>query len=154
MREPLVLAPGAVVVGIDGSDESREALRWALGHLPEAARVYAVCVWEAPTYAAIGEPRAVADMAQLRTSVEKLVSEVASDRAADVEVDILSGSPGASLCRLSEEAAHVVIGSGSHGALVGLVTGAIAEHLVRNASCPVTVVRSSGAVAEHDHADD
>ncbi|WP_219420020.1 universal stress protein [Pseudonocardia nigra] len=38
-----------MVVGIDGSDASRDALRWALAHASETgAEVYAIAVWHQP----------------------------------------------------------------------------------------------------------
>jgi len=64
----------------------------------------------------------------------------------DAEARIIGGSPGPAICGLAEElgAAAIVMGTRGHGGIKRAVLGSVADHVTRNAPCPV-VVGSSGS---------
>ena len=65
-----------------------------------------------------------------------------------VEVDFLvwEGDPGESILEAAqaERADMIVVGSHGRGAVGRFLIGSVSDHVVRNASCPVLVVRTSG----------
>jgi nucleotide-binding universal stress UspA family protein len=66
-----------------------------------------------------------------------------TERHPDVAVRRLPVVGGATraLVEASSEAALVVVGSRGHGALAGTLFGSVSRHLLRQAHCPVAVVR-------------
>jgi len=72
-------------------------------------------------------------------------------RAAGVGVEFLvwDGEPGPSIvdAAASEQADLVIVGSHGRGRVGRIVLGSVSEHLVRNAPCPVLVVRSRPKLA-------
>jgi nucleotide-binding universal stress UspA family protein len=143
-----------IVVGVDGSDESRAALAWAVeeGRLRQVP-VLAIHAWElpvVPTATGLVPPNVdiVADLTELREGslglVETMVREVAAD-AADVEVRPLAveDKPVNALLDAAEknDAQLIVVGSRGHGGFVALLVGSTSEQVARHASCPVVIHR-------------
>jgi nucleotide-binding universal stress UspA family protein len=143
-----------IVVGVDGSDESRAALAWALeeGRLRQAP-VLAIHAWELPVVAtATGlvppSVEVVGDVTELRQGaadlVETMVREVAGD-AADIEVTPLAvdDKPVNALLDAAEknDAQMIVVGSHGHGGFVALLIGSTSDQVARHATCPVVIHR-------------
>jgi nucleotide-binding universal stress UspA family protein len=143
-----------IVVGVDGSAESRAALAWALeeGRLRQAP-VLAIHAWELPVVAtATGlvppSVEVVGDVTELRQGaadlVETMVREVAGD-AADVEVTPLAvdDKPVNALLDAAEknDAQMIVVGSHGHGGFVALLIGSTSDQVARHATCPVVIHR-------------
>jgi nucleotide-binding universal stress UspA family protein len=148
-----------LLVGVDGSDESVAALRWAANH-PQAldAVIEVVHVWEdSPLYAG-GLASAVAGMYPGPGSRTELVEDSLAEQARAVCVEAIAqadlrdtvldlrprtvcGSPGVVLTELARDADLLVVGPSGHGALWGGLLGSVVLHLVTHASCPVVVVR-------------
>jgi nucleotide-binding universal stress UspA family protein len=137
-----------VVVGVDGSDASRTALRAALGEATLAGTgVEAVAAfslghswYEAYPVA----PPAVAQVgAEVRARVGALVRDVAGDgsRAPQVRVRVVRGRPTDVLVEAAQDAVLLVVGSHGHGAVRGLLLGSVALGCALAADCPVMVVR-------------
>jgi nucleotide-binding universal stress UspA family protein len=65
-----------------------------------------------------------------------------------VTVDFLvwEGDPGEAIidAAQAEGADMIIVGSHGRGAVGRFLIGSVSDHVVRNASCPVLVVRSSG----------
>ena len=133
-------------VACDTGVESRAALL-AAEQLARAlgARLVAITVYEPVTapYAAPGIPAGVVDLdRQLKDELEEEVRRVVGGvTAVEVEVRVLSGSPGDVLV----DAAHdgidlLVMGSRGYGAVRGVLLGSVSRHLVDHAPCPVLVV--------------
>jgi nucleotide-binding universal stress UspA family protein len=143
-----------IVVGVDGSDESRAALAWAVeeGRLRQVT-VLAVHAWElpvVPTATGLVPPSVdvAADLSEVREGaaglVETMVREVAGD-ASDVEVRPLTveQKPVSALLDTAEEngAQMIVVGSRGHGGFVSLLVGSVSDQVARHASCPVVIHR-------------
>jgi nucleotide-binding universal stress UspA family protein len=139
-----------IVVGVDGSDESKEALRWALEEARlRDATVRAVYAWRDPYVLApgFGLPEDFEFDALRERAVETLdavVAEVAG-KTSDVLVDkvVAEGPAGSVLVQAAEDAELLVVGSRGHGGFVGLLLGSVSQQCVTHAPCPVLVVRGS-----------
>jgi nucleotide-binding universal stress UspA family protein len=83
---------------------------------------------------------------QVRERREQLAQElVERGRAAGIEVSFLiwTGDPGDMIVEAAEaeHADMILVGSHGRGAVGRLFLGSVSEHVVRNAPCPVLVVR-------------
>lgn len=146
---------GTIVVGVDGSAASLEALRWAAEEARlRGARVVALHAWVFVPAAPIGDPGMIAIPAgdlvgQLEAETEAARTEVAVAVAQvfgpepDVEVEqrLTESEPGEALVAESESADLVVVGSHGRSGLRAAILGSVSRHVVEHARCPVVVVR-------------
>ena len=158
MRGRLERVAGTIVVGVDGSTASIEALRWAADEARlRGAKVLALRAWAFVPAAPIGDPGMIAIPAgdlvgQLeaesdaaRAELAEAVAEVFGART-DVEVEqrLVENEPGEALVAESESADLVVVGSHGRSGLRAAILGSVSRHVVDHAHCPVVVVRSRG----------
>ena len=146
-RERDERAQDRIVVGVDGSDESKAALRWAADMAKALdCALDVLCVWEFPvvttwegTYAVTlpdYDPEAVA----LETA-EQAVTEVFGDqRPAELSVATKLGSPSGALIEASADATMLVVGSRGLGGFKGMLLGSVSRVCAEHAQCPVLVV--------------
>jgi nucleotide-binding universal stress UspA family protein len=139
------------VVGVDGSAESLEALRWAVAEARArgGGDVRAVQVWTLP-YSGLATSLAPAPYGLPdRTVIEEMARQhLASTLEAlgdtspvVVHAELREGQPAAVLVELSGEADVVVVGSRGRGGFAALLLGSVSAHIVRHAVCSVVVVR-------------
>lgn len=137
--------PGAVVVGIDGSDSSRRALEWAAEYAHQMARpLVAVSAWEWPgRFGAFAPWPSSTDFERdaRHILVESIEKALGPDRAPRVGWKVVRGQPAIVLVEASRTAALVVVGSRGHGEIVGMFLGSVSEYLSTHAHCPVVIVR-------------
>lgn len=137
---------GRIVVGVDGSPASLDALRWA-AHQAEltGACLEAVTSWSYPT--TYGFPViANVDWEQgARTVLDQAVVEALGDAGESVVRRVAEGHPARLLADVSEGADLLVVGSRGHGGFAGLLLGSVSEYVVAHAPCPVVVVRHPAA---------
>lgn len=146
----------SILVPTDFSEGSRAALSYAKFMAREVgARLELLHVWEAPYYllqdAMLSLPgqapqplgRYARDLAQ--REMEKLVAEVRSTSDLRVQGGVESGSPAKTIVELARDGEHDMIIMGTHGrsGLRHLITGSVAEKVVRGAPCPVLTIRST-----------
>ncbi|WP_448612343.1 universal stress protein [Geodermatophilus sp. URMC 60] len=148
-------AGGTVVVGVDGSPGSRDALGYAL---TAAARRGAVLELVASSagelYWMSGAPFAFRDLAEIRGDTEKRVLDLLHEVAGQLGIPLDGGAgsvrtqvvatvdPAAvELTQRSGDAALLVVGSRGRGGVRSTLLGSVALHCVVHASCPVLVVR-------------
>ncbi len=135
-----------VVVGIDGSAASLDALEWA-AHQAEltGAKLEIVMTWDWPmTYGwAVPIPEGFDPEHDVQTALEKIEADVLAKHP-DIEIvaRVLQGHPAPLLVEESKGADLLVVGSRGHGEFVGMVIGSVSEYCVTNAHCPVLVHRS------------
>ncbi len=155
---------GTIVVGVDGSEESQAALRWAA----EEARlrnadlkvVYAYDYQPAWRQFRYGDDimssgtdtermreRLEHDATEAREHADALVRDLAAD-AGDTggKVEALAiehSNPAEALVEASADADLLVVGSRGRGGFAGLVLGSVSQQCVQHATCPVTVIRGS-----------
>ncbi|MFJ8917112.1 universal stress protein [Amycolatopsis sp. NPDC102389] len=146
---------GAVVVGYDGSEQARKAVRWAAGEA--AARGCGLVVVHVVGFMPLAEAapgggtwpgflEAGQETAQRRA--ETLLGDVAQEcRRAwpelAVSTRLLSGRAPEALADAAENADLLVIGSSGLTALPRLLVGSTADELLRECHRPIVVVRDS-----------
>jgi len=142
------------VVGIDGSEQSQEALRWALRQARlTGASVDMVAVWRYPvTYslAVMGEDLGLE--AEARKMLAEVLSQAGED-AAGVEVRELvgEGPPAQVLLDSARGADLLIVGSRGRGGFASAVLGSVSLACVLHAPCPVLVFREGrGSGERHD----
>jgi nucleotide-binding universal stress UspA family protein len=135
-----------IIVGIDGSEPSRAALRWATAEAKRrGARLHVVLAyhWRWPGMHPNPNGELAATSRQLAgLAVDDAVKE-ARELAPDVEVrgDAMLGLPAQALIDLSPDAALVVVGSRGHGGFASLLLGSVSDQVAAHALGPVAVVR-------------
>ncbi|MFE2752302.1 universal stress protein [Actinosynnema sp. NPDC059335] len=138
-----------ILIGVDGSPASREALRWALRQAMKTGdTVEATMAW-------LREPEFVAatsmgvhphaDRPDHRHPAEELHAIVDEVRATVpgappvAEVTVV-GDAGTALSRASRQADLLVVGTHGHTRLSEVFLGSVAADCLRHATCPVVVV--------------
>ncbi|QOV38345.1 universal stress protein [Streptomyces ferrugineus] len=141
-----------IVVGVDGSDSSKQALRWAVRQA-ELTRgvVEAMTAWDMPQFhGALGWlPPSSSDEGALedraREDLARVVGEtVGAQPPVEVRTAVHYGTPASVLLRASRDASLLVVGSRGLGGFAGLLLGSVAQHCAQHADCPVVVVRDRG----------
>jgi nucleotide-binding universal stress UspA family protein len=135
-----------IVVGIDGSEPSKEALRWAIeqGRLTGAA-INAVTAWEYP----IGYGwELLFDTEGLAKASEQVLTETITEVAGDnppvfIDSQVIAGHPAYVLIQAAEDAQLLVLGCRGHGGFVGALVGSVSQYCVQHAPCPVVIIRGA-----------
>jgi nucleotide-binding universal stress UspA family protein len=145
-----------LVVGVDGSDHSRRALRWA-GVVAGAAKVPIRVVesWSQPAFAAFPgatAPTPPEEMDELvRQDATAIAAEVlGSDTAVSVAVDVRRGPPARAILQAVRPGSVLVLGSRGRGGFKGLLLGSVSQECVEYAPCPVVVVRTDRTLEAGD----
>ena len=141
--------PG-VIVGVDGSDHSRYALRWAmreavLRHVPltvltvhpDPVRPATGIYWGLRTY-----PENSFDPDLVRAAVQEFVDKVASEiggTVPEVTVSVATGDAAEELLRASRDADMLVVGSRG-GGFARLLLGSVSSQVMHHAECPVVAI--------------
>lgn len=137
------MTPGRIVVGIDGSPSSLDALRWALRQARLAGDVVeVVSAWRAPT--AYGGYPVIAEEDWQHNAEEVLdtaLSEVPEAEDEAVGRHVVRGHPASVLVERASGADLLVVGSRGRGEFAGMLLGSVSQHVVAHAPCPVVVVR-------------
>jgi len=130
---------GRIVVGVDGSEASRDALSWAADQADlTGAALVVVNAW-GPIY-----PVGIDPEEKARKAVVKILELVlGADRAGAVQLVLSPDAPGHLLVHEAREADLLVVGSHGHGALKDALLGSVSEHCVHHAACPVVVIRAA-----------
>jgi len=133
-----------IVVGVDGSEPSLKALRWAAQQARlTGATLRVLTTWEVatgtgwvPTFPVDYDPQAVA-----RQALDEAVTEtLGADPDVAVERIVKEGHAAPVLLAAAKDADLLVVGSHGHGAFAGMLIGSVSEHLVRHAPCAIVVV--------------
>jgi nucleotide-binding universal stress UspA family protein len=132
-----------IVVGVDGSHGSIEALRWAQ-RTAQVMRVGidATIVWTFESDSGMGmlpgnwNPRSDAE----KTLASTLTAAFGRVHPADLRSVVVQGNPAKVLLDASEDAEMVVVGSRGIGGFAGLLIGSVSANCAAHASCPVAVV--------------
>src|SRR5437899_5706332 len=145
-----------IVVGVDGSASSEQALRWALRQ-PRltGATIEAVIAWHFPFISggyAWPPAGVMVSTADLRKIAERVLADTVSratsdDVPAPVTQEVLEGDAAAVLIRESASADLLVVGSRGYGGLAEAMLGSVGQHCVHHAACPVVIVRGDVTTA-------
>lgn len=126
-------------MGVDGSQQSRRALMWAL---PYAARLGTVVevVMTVPRTDDAAETRANVHEAQ--ASLRALVDEVVgtAENPPPVSLEVVEGDPAVVLVNASRSADLIVLGSHGMSRISNPALGSVSTACIRMGSCPVLVI--------------
>lgn len=139
-----------VVVGVDGSEPSNEALRWAARQAElTGSQLRVVMCWELPSMAYWAPlPEGLDLEKDAQVALHRTVLDVlGAAPAVKVSEVVCEGHPAPALLAESADAELLVVGSRGHGAFTGMLIGSVSEHCVTHATCPVVVVRSRSGTA-------
>jgi nucleotide-binding universal stress UspA family protein len=134
-----------IIVGVDGSQPSREALRWAA----EEARVrhaslQVVMSWHVPYVGSYPYVGTAFDPAlferDARQTLDELVDATATAGVPNVERVLVMGDAASALLTASKDADLLVVGSRGLGGFAGLLLGSVSHHLAHHATCPLVII--------------
>ena len=137
-----------ILVGVDGSRGSRNALAWAAAEAAEhGADLVVMTVWERPLLPPMGSggvPESpVPDPSDTATQdlLKVIRSELGENPPVLVQPRVKQGNPAQVLIEESTDADLLVVGPRGHGGFKGLVLGSVSQHVAAYAKCPVAVIR-------------
>ncbi len=139
---------GLIVVGVDGSESSVEALRHALQQAKQdGSTVRVVTAWHVPGFAYGGV--GASPLVDVRTQFEKDAKAIqrqciqdAGEAAKGVQIDsaILEGRTASVLLEEASNADLLVVGSRGHGGFSGLLLGSVSQECAQHSPCPIVIV--------------
>ncbi len=143
-----------IVVGVDGSPASVEAVRWAANYATLAGvDLQAVTSWTAPGSSGLGlgvgydtadlDWQAIAEQTQ-----QTALAEALPGHASPLQHTVVFDHPAAALIAAAEGADLLVVGSRGHGGFAGMLLGSVSAHVAAHAPCPVLVIRHSFAAGD------
>jgi nucleotide-binding universal stress UspA family protein len=165
--------PNTIVVGVDGSDGSVVALRWALDEARlRGSSVRVVHAYRSPQFpltepqlgvaGGMGVPVMADEGAeelrrtvetQARGVIDESVRRAGGDAVDEVEIErvALDGPAAQTLIEAGRGAELLVVGSRGHGGFVGLLLGSVSQQCAQHPPCPVVILPPPGE-AEPDSA--
>lgn len=135
-----------IVVGVDGSSSSLQALRWAMQQARRTGdEVHAVISWMPPTtYGwALGTPDIDWPANARQVLDDALASTVTAEEAAGMHRHVIRGHPAQALLDAADGAELLVVGSRGHGGFGGMLLGSVSQHVIAHSPCPVVVIRDA-----------
>jgi nucleotide-binding universal stress UspA family protein len=139
------MSTNEVIVGVDGSPTSIDALRWAIDEAKHTgAVVVAVHSWEVPFVgdltgtAVMPDRRLLEDGAQ--ATLDHAIAAAGDHPDVKVRGEVREGAAARNLLDRSADARMLVVGARGHGGFVGLLVGSVATQCVNHAVVPVVVV--------------
>ncbi len=143
--------PG-IIVGVDGSDHSRYALRWAmqeavLRHIPltvmtvrpDPVRPATTIYWGLHTSPENRDTEDLAAQKALQEFADQVAGEIGG-MVPEVTVSVATGNPAEELVKASRDADMLVVGSRGLGGFGRLMMGSVSSQVTHHAACPVVVV--------------
>ena len=140
-------APGPVVVGVDGSPNSIEALKMAIHEAQwRSVPLKAIISWQYPSsYGIEGMGFAMTDPRledEARGVLANAVAQACPNNADRSKIEQIAtfGTPAKVLIDASEGASLLVVGARGHGGFMGLLMGSSSTQVAHHAHCPVLIV--------------
>jgi nucleotide-binding universal stress UspA family protein len=137
-----------IVVGVDGSPTSEQALHWAAEQARLTGReLHAVVAWDFPvTY----DGPVLADFdwgGEAAGALQKAVENtIGQPGASGVVQHKTRGHPARVLVDAADGADLLVVGCRGHGGFAGMLLGSVSQHVLAHAPCPVVVVHQHDTV--------
>ncbi|MEU4445241.1 universal stress protein [Actinosynnema sp. NPDC050801] len=138
---------GPVVVGVDGSPASEEAVAFAFAEASLlGAPLTAVIAWTDFLVDSAYHSRFAVDWSQVEDEHLRVLAERLAgwqEKYPDVHVDrvVVHDRPVRALLKAAEDARLLVVGSHGMGGFTGMLLGSTSQALVHHAPCPLAVVR-------------
>jgi nucleotide-binding universal stress UspA family protein len=148
MTEAPRAGAGRIVVGVDGSPPSQQALRWG-AHLAASfgASLDAVTAWDFPaSYGWASVPSGWDPAGDMRKVLDETIKDVFGDQPpAGLRRLVQEGGAAKVLLDASQGAVMLVVGSRGHGGFAGLLLGSVSANVAEHARCPVLVIHGDQA---------
>lgn len=144
-----------IVVGVDGSEPGRVALRWALREAGiRNAEVHAVHVWSYPSAGGLaGLPISPSidlhETAEGRLREEVDTAVAASGSTVAVHQHVVEGGTAHRLMEVAEDADLLVVGARGLGGFAALVLGSVSQQAAHHAKVPVAIIRDHDDRIQH-----
>ncbi|MET9722137.1 universal stress protein [Streptomyces zaomyceticus] len=137
---------GRIVVGVDGSEPSLRALKWAAGQAALTGdSLQTVIGWEYPASWATLMPGVPPEFDPERLAKqildESIDQALTPGEAAAVIRTVVGGNPTQALIDAAKGASLLVVGDRGYSGFKAAVLGSVSSHVTQHASCPVVVVR-------------
>lgn len=134
-----------ITVGVDGSQASRAALRWAGARTGRLGPIEPVSAYSMPWWALLTTPALATSHPErtLRDAASALTERALADLDPSVPcltARIRRGSAGRILVRAAEDSGMLVVGSRGRNPLVATALGSVSTYCVGHATVPVVVV--------------
>jgi nucleotide-binding universal stress UspA family protein len=133
-----------VVVGVDGSRNSKAALRWAVRYAQRTgAELHAVIAFgylmPGFGFAPVGHEQLEKEA---RWTLDHTIEDVVGrNEPVPIVREVVASHPIPALVAASRSAETLVVGDRGYGGFAGLLLGSVGEQCVRRATCTVVVVR-------------
>jgi nucleotide-binding universal stress UspA family protein len=135
-----------IVVGTDGSEQSRTAVRWAAAE----ARLRGAALKIVTAYSWNWPPESFGSLGELPDVIAQQCDQLATGAAAEaralepgIEVSwaAVTGDPVAALLDAARRAVMLVVGNRGRGGFASLLLGSVSQQVATHATGPVVVVR-------------
>ena len=133
-----------IVVGVDGFESSKAALRWAIHQAKlTGAVVEAITAWQVPVGTGWVPTTDLPDYQSDAAAVlgEAMTEMCAVDPNVQVCPRVVEGRAGQVLAEAAKGADLLVVGSPGHGGLAEALLGSVGQYCVHHAPCPVLIIR-------------
>lgn len=145
-----------IVVGVDGSEGAKSAVRWAAREARlRGAKLELTTAWGLPTYpgaftmGGIPDELVKALIGEARQRVAEAAEEArAEGRDLDIETRAVEGPPATVLLAAAKLADLLVVGSRGLGGFRELLLGSVSHQCAHHAPCPVVIVRQHDRSSE------
>ncbi|XP_044510005.1 universal stress protein PHOS34 isoform X2 [Mangifera indica] len=166
----------SVIVAVDGSEESMDALRWVLDNLKLRAPAldstdppgcFTILHVQSPPSIATGlNPGAIpfggpnlevpafsaaieAHQRKITEAVLEHALKICSEKNVNVKSQVVVGDPKEKICEVVEKlhADLLVMGSHAFGPIKRMFLGSVSNYCANHAACPVIVVKGKGATS-------
>lgn len=136
-----------VLVGVDGSKESLNAVKWAVSRVKKSdARMHILCAYSLPSFtpSSLEGGYATIDDASIKEGAQIVVDEaveLATKEGIEVTSSIEVGDPARILVELSNEVSMIVVGkSGTGGGIADRLLGSVSSALACHSFSTVVIV--------------
>ncbi len=135
-----------IVVGVDGSEQSRAAMDWAVQESRlRQGEVQAVTAWNFPYVSdALGTAWDYEIFEKDAQAILEAELERVKDQGVAITGRIVEGNPASALIDASRDADLIAVGSRGHGGFTGMMLGSVSHQTIHHAHCPVLVIREPG----------
>ncbi|KAL9255232.1 Universal stress protein A-like protein [Drosera capensis] len=163
---------GCVVVAVDGSDESMNALRWAIDNVrlrsPPDGSLIILHVQSPPSIAVGINPGSIpfggpsvevpaftaaieAHQGRITEAVLNRALEICAEKNITAKTHVVVGDPKEKICEVVDNlhADLLVMGNRAFGPIKRLFLGSVSKYCSNHASCPVVIVKGETGQAAH-----
>lgn len=149
--------PPSIVVGLDGSTSSEQALRWAADYAAATAgRLVLVSAWEWPTFEGVPIMFGRYDPRKAARSLLDRAAATCGLPAERIRSVVARGPASHALLEHAQDADMLVLGTGVLGTVARHLLGSVAQQCLLHAPCAVVIVpaprRTTAAVEPREHA--